>query len=97
MFENAKLLRDVAKSDTPTMIGCMKTGAGGIHVDDEGTFRDLGAVGVAVGATCNILSACQMADTGMPYCYDIAKNEYAMVGTDIDYVFTRLLRDDGYK
>jgi hypothetical protein len=63
VFANSELLRDVAKSDTPTMIRNVQKGVVGIHVDDEGTFRDLGTVRIAAGATGNILSACQMVDT----------------------------------
>ena len=62
VFENSELLCDVAKSDTPTMIGGVQKGVVGIRIDDEGTFRDLGTVGIATGAVGNILSACQMVD-----------------------------------
>ena len=96
VFENSELLRDFAKSDTPMMIGCVQKGVG-TRVDDEGTFRDLGTVVIAAGAMGNILSACQMVDTGRPYRYDGAKDEYIVAGTDNDYVFTRRLREDGSK
>ena len=89
VFENSELLRDVAKIDTPTMIGGVQKRVVGIRIDDEGTFRDLGTVGIAAGAAGNILSACQMVDTGRPYRYDGAKDEYIVAGTDNDYVCTR--------
>jgi hypothetical protein len=38
-----------------------------------------------------------MVDTGRPYRYDGAQDEYIVVETDNDYVFTRLLRDNGSK
>jgi len=63
VLKNSELLRDVANSDTPTMIGGVQKGVVGIRVDDEGTFRDLGTVGITAGAAGNILSACQMGDT----------------------------------
>ena len=96
-FENSELLRDVAKSDTPTMIWGVHKGVVGIRIDDEGTFRDLGTVGIDAGAAGNILLACRMVDTGRPYRYDGAKDEYIVVGTDNDYVFTRRHREDGGK
>ncbi len=66
VFENSELLCDVAKSDIPTMIGGVQKVVVGIRIDDEGTFRDLGTVGIAAGAAGNILSACQMLDTDRP-------------------------------
>ena len=38
VFENSELHRNVAKCDTPTMIGDAQKGFVGICVDDEGTF-----------------------------------------------------------
>ncbi len=54
-------------------------------------------MGVAVGAAGQILSACQIVDTGRPYRYDGYKDEYFVDGTDNDYAFTRRIRDDGSK
>jgi hypothetical protein len=67
VFKNSKLLRNVVKSHTPRMIGGVQKGAIGIRLDNEGTFRDLGIVGVDVGAAGNNISACQMIDTDKPY------------------------------
>ena len=97
LFENSELLRDIVQSNTPMVIGGVQKGAAGIRIDNEGTFRDLGKVGVGIGAAGNILSACQMVDTGRPYRYDNVKDEYVVSGNKNDYVFTRRRKADGSK
>ncbi len=67
VFENSERLRNVVKSHIPTRIGGVRKDAVDIRLDDEGTFRDLGTVEVAVGAAGKFLSPCQMVDTGRPY------------------------------
>ena len=57
LFENIELLRDIVQSDAPAVIGGVQKGASGIRIDEEGVFRDLGTVGVCIGAARNILSA----------------------------------------
>ncbi len=95
VFENPDLLTYIAPSATPTMIGDIQKGAPGVRIDDVGSFLDLGRVGREKGASCNILSACQMKNTGRVFSYDNDKDEFVVTGTSLDYVFTRRLRDDG--
>ncbi len=64
VLKNPSLLTDVAPSYSPTLIWGVQQGAPGVRIDDVGKFRDLGKVGIAMRAACNILSACQMVDTG---------------------------------
>lgn len=97
LFENTELLRDIVQSDTPTVIGGVQRGATGIRIDEEGVFRDLGTVGVCIGAAGNILSAGQMVDTGRQVRYDTIKDEYVVSGSATDYVFSRRTKDDGTK
>ena len=97
LFENTDLLRDIIPSNAPTVIGGVQKGAPGIRLDDEGVFRDLGTVGVAVGAAGNIISASQLIDTGRHYWYLPDTDEYLVRGTESDYVFSRRLKDDGTK
>ena len=97
VFENPDLLSHIVPSATPTMVGGVQKGAPGVRIDDVGTFRDLGQVGIGKGASCNILSACQMVDTGRSFSYDNDKDEFVVVGSDQEYVFTRRIRADGTK
>jgi hypothetical protein len=97
LFENTELLQDIVQSDAPTMIGGVQRGATGIRVDEEGVFRDLGTVGVCIGAAGNILSAGQMVDTGRQVRYDTTKDEYIVSGPASDYVFARRTKEDGTK
>ena len=97
LFENKDLLQNIVRSSSPTVIGGVQKGAPGICLNDEGTFRDLGTVGVAVGAAGNIISACQLIDTGRHYWYLSDKDEYLVRGTESDYVFMRRLKHDGIK
>jgi len=80
VFENPDLLTDSVPSATPTMIGGFQKGAPGVRNDDVGNFRDLGRVGIGNGASCNILSACQMKDTGRAFIYDNDKDEFVVTG-----------------
>ncbi len=52
-------------------------------------FRDLGTVGVCIGAAGDILPAGQMFDTERQIRYDTTKDEYVFSRYDADYVFAR--------
>ena len=97
VFKNPNLLTDVVQSASPTIIGGVQQGASGVRIDDVGNFRDLGEVGVGKGAACNILSACQMLDTGRTFKYDDKNDEFIIYGPSEAYVFARRLRPDGSK
>ena len=79
------------------MIAGVQKGALGVRIDDVGTFRDLDRVGIGKSASCNILSACQMKDTGRAFSYDNDKDEFVVTGKSEDYVYICRLRDDGTK
>ncbi len=70
MFKNPNLLTNAASSGFPTVIGGVQQGTPGVRIDDAGNFRDLGEVSIGKGAACNLLSACQMFDTGRTFKYD---------------------------
>jgi len=93
--DNPDLLTDIFPSATPIMFGGVQKGAPNVRIDDVGTFRDLGRVGIGKGASCNILSACQMNDTGRALSYDNDKDEFIVTGESQDYVLNRHLRDGG--
>ena len=57
-------------------------------------FRDLGTVGVCIGAAGIILSAGQMVDTGRQVRYDTTKDEYVVSGYAADYAFARRTKKD---
>jgi hypothetical protein len=58
VFKNPNLLTNVAPSGSPTVNGGVQQGAPGVpRIDDVGSFRDLGEVGIGKGAACNIRSA----------------------------------------
>jgi hypothetical protein len=97
LFENTKLLQDIVQSDTPTLIASVKRGATGIRVDEEGVFRDLGTVGVCIGAAVDILLAGQMVDMGRQARYDTTKDEYVVSGSAAKYVFARRTKKDSTK
>ena len=97
VFKNPNLLTNVAPSGSPTVIGGVQQGAPGVRIDDVGNFRDLGEVGIGKGAACNILSACQMLDTGRTFKYDDKNDEFIVSGPSEAYVFARRLRPDGSK
>ena len=50
-----------------------------------------------MGVAGNIISACQLIDTGRHYWYLHDKDEYLARGTESDYVFMRRLKDNGTK
>jgi len=95
LFENPDLLTDIVPSAAPTIIEGDQKGALGVRIDDVSTFRDLGRVGIGKGASCDILSVCEMKDTGKAFSYDNDKDEFVVTGESQDYVFTRHLRNDG--
>ncbi len=80
VFKNPNLLTDLARSDSPIVIGGIQQGAPGVRIDDVGNFRDLGQVGIGKGAAYNILSACQMLDTDMTFKYDDKNDEFVVAG-----------------
>ena len=85
VFVNPDLLSHIVPSAAPTIVGGVQKGAPGVRIDDVGTFRDLGQVGIGKGASCNILSACQMVDTGRSFSYDNDKDEFVVAGSDQEY------------
>jgi len=97
LFENTELLQDFVQSETTIVIGGVQRGATGIRVDEEGVFKDLGTVGVCIGAARNVLSAGQMVDTGRQVRYDTTKDEYVVSRFAVDYVFARRTKKDGTK
>ena len=97
VFMNPNLLTNVVPSASPTVIGGVQQDAPGVRIDDVGNFRDLGEVGIGKGAACNILSACQMLDTGRTFKYDDENDEFIVSGPSEAYVFARRLRPDGSK
>ncbi len=97
LFENTDFLRDIVSSNAPTVIGGVQKRAPGICLEDEGFFRDLGTVGVAVGAAKKIISASQLIDTGRHYWYFHDTDEYLVRGTESGYVFSCRLKDNGTK
>jgi len=68
-----------------------------VRINDVGNFRDLGEVGIGKGAACNILSTCQMLDTGRTFKYDDKNDEFIVSNPDEAYVFARRLRPGGSK
>jgi hypothetical protein len=73
VFENHNLLSHIVPSAAPTIVWGVQKGAPGVRIDDIGTFRDLSSVGVGKGASSNIISACQMVDTGRSFSYDTTR------------------------
>ena len=67
LSENKNILQNIVRISSPTVIGGVQKKATGICFDDEGTFSDLGTVGVTVGAEVSIISVCQLIDTGRYY------------------------------
>ena len=95
--KNPDLLSHIVPSAAFTIVGGVQKSAPWICIDDAGTFSDLGQVGVGKGASCNILPACHMVDTGRSFDCDNDKDEIVVTGTNQEYVFTRRLRADGTK
>jgi hypothetical protein len=91
VLKNPNLLTNVAPSGSPTVIGGVQHGAPGVRIDDVGNFRDLGEVGIGKGAACNIISACQILDTGRTFKYDDKNDEFIVSGPSEAYVFTHRL------
>ena len=57
-----------------------------------GNFCNLGEVGIGKGTACNILSTCQMLDTGRTFKYDDKNDEFVIPGLNESDVFARRLR-----
>ncbi len=97
VFKNPNLQADVAPRYSPIVIGGVQQGAPGVRIDDVGNFCHLGQVGIGKGAACNILSACQMLDTGRTFKYEDKNDEFVVAVPSEVYVFARRLRPDGSK
>ena len=97
VFKIPNLLTNVTPSGSPTVIGGVQQGAPGVRIDDVGNLRALGEVGIGKGATCNILSACQMLDTGRTCKYDDKNDEFIVSGPSEAHVCARQLRPDSSK
>jgi len=97
VFKNPYLLTEVAPSDSPTTVGGVKKGAPGVRINDVGNIRDLGEVGIGKGAAYNIISACQMLDTGRTFKNDDMNDAFVVAGPSEPYVLACRPRPDGNK
>jgi nitrogen fixation protein len=96
VFRNPGLLTDLRKLKTPIYIGGVDGSSKGIRVDADGSFEDLGHVGICGPAAANILSKAEMVDA----CHRISyvNDEYHLDGDGVVMVFRRkLLGGSGHK
>jgi hypothetical protein len=85
LFKNLNLLTNVAPSGSCTVIWDVQQCLPGVRIDDVVNFRDLGEVGIGKGAACNILSACQLLDTGRTFKCDDKNDEFIVSGPSEAY------------
>jgi hypothetical protein len=96
IFKNKGLLTDINQRKPYTLGGVDNT-AVGLRVNEDGSFRDLGRVGYAIGAAANILSQPQLLNQGHSVEYNSRGDWYRVKGGENEYFFIRKILSNGEK
>lgn len=77
-FKNSALLTGIEKSKRQIHVNGVQADAGGVQVDQEGTFIDIGKVYYSRNASANILSMSALVDAGAEIHYDQKENSFSL-------------------
>ena len=77
-FKNSALLTGIEKSKRQIHVNGVQADAGGVKVDQEGSFIDIGKVYYSRNASANILSMSALVDAGAEIHYDQKENSFSL-------------------
>ena len=95
VFRNPDLLKEIRKSTKEIVLNGVQTSAGGVKIDEEGDFNEVGPVYFSREATANILSFAAMVDRGADIRYDPKSERFTLQPKDSDNIYSFCQRIGG--